>query len=279
MKPMTRSLGALLRATHPGPSVAVTAVGVVLGLAVGLEPWRLVLLGLALLAHQFSVGWSNDWLDAERDRSVGRTDKPLVSGALTVSTVRIAAFVALGLAVLLTAPLGWAATAAHLLFIACGWAYNLGLKATPASLAVYAIGFGSLPLVVTLSLPVPALAAGWAIGAAALLGSAAHFANALPDLEDDAATRVRGLPQLVGGRWCGALTALSLIAAAVLVFVGPGAVEPIRAIGAGVVVLVAVVSGLLAATGRAGRILFPLILVAVIVLVALLAASGDRLLA
>lgn len=279
MKPMTRSPGALLRATHPGPSVAVTAVGVVLGLAVGLEPWRLVVLGLALLAHQFSVGWSNDWLDADRDRSVGRTDKPLASGALAVSTVRTAAFVALALAVIGTIPLGWAATAAHLLFIACGWGYNLGLKATPASLAAYAIGFGTLPLVVTLSLPVPALAAGWAIGAAALLGSAAHFANALPDLEDDAATRVRGLPQLVGARWCGALIGLSLVAAAALVLVGPGAIEPLRAIGAGVVALAAVVSGVLAARGRGRRVLFPLILVAVVVLVALLAASGDRLLA
>jgi len=47
---MSGTLPELLRATHPGPSVAVTVVGVVLGVGVGLEPGRLVLLGAALLA-------------------------------------------------------------------------------------------------------------------------------------------------------------------------------------------------------------------------------------
>ena len=276
---MSGTLPELLRATHPGPSVAVTAVGVVLGVGVGLEPWRLVLLGAALLAHQFSVGWSNDWLDADRDRAVGRTDKPLVSGALTLPMVRTAAFVALAFAVLITIALGWGATAAHVVFIACGWGYNLGLKSTPLSLGAYAVGFACLPLVVTLALPVPALAAPWAVGAAALLGAAAHFANALPDLDDDEATHVRGLPQLIGARWSGALIGVALLAAAALVLFGSGSVDAVRAIGAAIVAVVAVVCSVLAATSRAGRVLFPLILVAAVILVALLAFSGSRLLA
>ena len=273
---MSGTVPELLRATHPGPSVAVTVVGVVLGIGVGLEPWRLVLLGAALLAHQFSVGWSNDWLDVGRDRAVGRTDKPLVSGALTVPMVRTAAFVALALAVLITVPLGWGATAAHVVFIACGWGYNLGLKSTPLSLGAYAVGFAALPLIVTLALPVPALAAPWAMGAAALLGAAAHFANALPDLDDDEATHVRGLPQLIGARWSGALIGVALLAAAALVLFGSGSVDAVRAIGAAIV---AVVCSVLAAPSRAGRVLFPLILVAAVILVALLAFSGSRLLA
>ncbi|MFM9878419.1 MAG: UbiA family prenyltransferase [Rhodoglobus sp.] len=276
---MNPSLPALLRATHLGASVAVTAVGVVLGLGVGLEPWRVVLFGFALLAHQFSVGWSNDWLDAERDQAVGRTDKPLVSGVISVRTVRTAAIVALLLALVLTLPLGWAATLAHALFIACGWGYNLGLKGTPFSVAAYAIGFGTLPLVVTLALPQPALAAPWAIAAAALLGCAAHFANVLPDLEDDAVTGVRGLPQLLGARWSGALMGVALLAAAALVLFGPGSVDFPRVIAAASVALAALVGTLLAVTSRSRRLLFPLILISAVGLVALLALSGSRLLA
>ena len=36
------------------------------------------------------------------------------------------------------------------------------------------------------------------MGAAAALGSAAHFVNVLPDLADDAATGVHGLPHRLG---------------------------------------------------------------------------------
>ena len=276
---MSGTLPELLKATHPGPSLAVTTVGVVLGIGVGLEPSRLVLLGAALLAHQFSVGWSNDWLDADRDRAVGRTDKPLVSGSLDVRVVRTAAFLALALAVLLTLPLGWGATAAHLLFMACGWGYNLGLKSTPLSLVAYAVGFAMLPLIVTLALPEPMLAAPWAVGAAALLGSAAHFANALPDLDDDESTHVRGLPQLIGARWSGALIGMTLLGAAALVLVGGGSIDAVRASGAAMVTVAAIVCTALAAVSRGGRLLFPLILVALVILVALLAFSGSRLLA
>ena len=63
-------------AAHPGPTVAVTAVAVLLGAGVGLDGARLALLGLVFLLDQASVGLSNDWLDAPRDRAVGRGDKP-----------------------------------------------------------------------------------------------------------------------------------------------------------------------------------------------------------
>ena len=77
---MLRHAGALARSTHPGPGLAVTVVAVLLGVAVGLEPWRVAVLGLAMLFDQVSVGLSNDWIDADRDRAVGRTDKPVARG-------------------------------------------------------------------------------------------------------------------------------------------------------------------------------------------------------
>ena len=54
-----------------------------------------IAVAVAVLSGQLSTGWSNDWIDAERDRSVGRTDKPIAAGLVTVSTVRTASFLAL----------------------------------------------------------------------------------------------------------------------------------------------------------------------------------------
>ncbi|MES1212758.1 MAG: UbiA family prenyltransferase, partial [Leifsonia sp.] len=110
---MLRHAGALARSAHPGPTLAVTAVAVLLGVAVGLEPWRVALLGLAMLFDQLSVGLSNDWIDADRDRAVGRTDKPVARGDIAAGAVRAAAWVCAAAALLLTLPLGLAATAAH----------------------------------------------------------------------------------------------------------------------------------------------------------------------
>ncbi|MFC7756932.1 hypothetical protein ACFQY4_01625 [Catellatospora bangladeshensis] len=58
-------------------------------------------------------------------------------------------------------------------------------------------------------------APGWLVAAAALLAGAAHLLNAVPDLADDAATGVHGLPHRLGAR--GSLLAASgLLLAATL---------------------------------------------------------------
>ena len=85
---------ALVMSTHPLPGVAVTVIAVILGIGVGLEPGSVILLGLAFLLNQASVGLSNDWLDADRDRAVGRTDKPVARGDLSPAAARNAAFIA-----------------------------------------------------------------------------------------------------------------------------------------------------------------------------------------
>src|SRR5262245_18911915 len=73
---MPQKVVALGRSTHPAPAIAVTVITVLLGVSTGLELWRVAVLGLAMVLDQASVGLSNDWIDAERDRAVGRTDKP-----------------------------------------------------------------------------------------------------------------------------------------------------------------------------------------------------------
>jgi heme o synthase len=212
---------ALLHASHPEPSVAVTLVMVALAAATGRNAAGLVAVGAAVLAGQLSVGWLNDCLDAARDRAVGRRDKPVVAGSISARAVGVAAAVAAALCVPLSLLSGVPAAGAHLFAVASGWAYDLGVKASVVSVLPYGVSFGLLPVFVTLGLPGHPLPASWLIAAAALLGSAAHFANALPDLSDDAATGVRGLPHRLGARWSRTLAALLLLAASAILALGP----------------------------------------------------------
>lgn len=274
-----RKLGALALSTHPGPGVAVSLIAVVLGFGVGLEWWRLLLLGLAFLANQASVGLSNDWLDAERDRAVGRKDKPVAAGRIRAGTVRTAAFVTALLAVALTVPLGWAATAAHTAFILSAWSYNAGLKSTVVSVLPYVVSFGLLPLVVTLAAAEPALASPWAMAAGALLGVSAHFANVLPDLEDDRATGIRGLAHRAGPRTSGLVIAGSLAAASLCIVVGLGDPPPAAWAGLALSLVLAVGCAVLVLRGRSTRLIFRLIIAGALIDVVLLSIAGARILA
>lgn len=276
--PSTRSLAALLLSSHPGPSVAVSGIAVVLGAGLGLDPLRCVILGLAFLLGQFSVGLSNDWIDAERDRAVGRADKPVALGLVGRRAVRTAAFATAAAGIVLTLPLGPLATLAHTVFIVSAWTYNLGLKNTPVSVLPYIVSFGLLPMVVALARPEPAAAAPWALALGALLGVAAHFANVLPDLDDDSRTGIAGLPHRIGRRASGIVIWAALAAGAVVAFVGPtGTRSPLQWIGLVATVLLA---GAIAVALRRPptRLLFQLIIAAALVNVVLLSFSGERLL-
>jgi 4-hydroxybenzoate polyprenyltransferase len=256
----------------------VAAIAVILGFGVGLEPWRLVLLGLAFLANQVSVGLSNDWIDADRDRAVGRTDKPVALGQVDAGIVRTSAFVAAGLAIALMIPLGWAATAAQLVFLTAGWAYNTVFKSSAFSVVPYIVGFGALPLAVTLALPSPSLASPWVLIAGALLGVAAHFANVLPDLDDDRATGVRGLPHRVGARASGLVIAVALAGASASIVLGPGPAPAFDYVGLALSLLLAIGCAVLVLRGRSTRLVFRLIIAGALIDVLLLALSGARLL-
>jgi len=113
---------------------------------------------------------------------------------------------------------------------ACGWAYNLGLKRTLASALPYAVAFALTPPVfVALALdtaPQPQV-----VVAGGLLGLCAHFSNAVKDLDADALTGVRGLPQRLGPRTSGAVSAALLVVAAVVLLPGssPSAVSLVLA--------------------------------------------------
>ena len=273
---------ALWGSAHPGPSVVVTALAVALGVAAGLEPWRATLLGAAVLAGQLSVGISNDALDVVRDRAVGRTDKPLARGDITVRTAWIAAYVTLAAALVLSAPLGVGMLGAHAVFIGSAWAYNAGLKSTPVSIVPFLVGFGLFPSLATLSAADPSLAAPWAWAAGAALGAAVHLTNVLPDLDDDRLTGVRGLPHRLGPRVSAVLAASGIIAGALAVLLGPvaGDVSAVSAVSwvffAGVVAI-ALATLLRVVLRPPDRTAFRLVMLAALLLAAQMVASGEAL--
>lgn len=271
-------IGALWRSTHPGPSVVVTTVAVVLGLATGLEPWRIVVLGLAILTGQLSVGISNDAIDAPRDIANARRDKPIARGDVSVRVAWAAASVCLVVGLALSLVLGWRMALAHLVALASAWAYNAGLKKTALSVVPFVVSFGLLPSLVTLSAQPPALAAGWAWIAGAALGVAIHLTNVLPDLEDDARTGVRGLPHRLGGRISAVLAASALAIGAVAVLIGPDAASSPLAITVFAAVVLIAVTGLVLALARPpGRWVFRLVMLAALLLCVQLAATGQAL--
>lgn len=211
---------ALARASHLAPTLAVTAFAGSYALGVGAGAGRAGQVALAVLAGQLSVGWSNDWIDAERDRAVGRSDKPVVSGGIAPAELRTAALVAAAACVVLSFLLGPAAGTVHVLAVASAWAYNARLKATAWSWAPYALSFGLLPSVATLALQPGHVATATTTLAAALLGVGAHIANVLPDLDDDAAMGVVGLPHRLGRRRATSAAVAVLVGATALVVLG-----------------------------------------------------------
>jgi 4-hydroxybenzoate polyprenyltransferase len=213
---------ALLRAAHAGPALAVTVVAALLAVAAPLPLATAAVVVLAVLAGQLVIGWSNDLVDVRRDVQVGRSDKPLATGELDRHTVQVALGVAAVAAVVLSLALGWRAGLVHLgLGVGGGLAYNLGLKTTRWSWLPYAAAFGTLPAVVTLAQAPPAWPSWPVMTAGALLGVGAHFVNVLPDLEDDAATGVRGLPHRLGHRVSQRVATAVLVLASATVVLGP----------------------------------------------------------
>jgi 4-hydroxybenzoate polyprenyltransferase len=194
-------LKALFHTCHPLPSLAVTAMFaalIVQAAPSGIGPAAAI---PAVLLGEMSIGWSNDYFDAARDAMAGRTDKPIVSGAISQRTVLIAGIVAMTASVALAFSINSACGTVDLIQMAAGWFYNAGLKITPVSGLAYAVGFGLIPEFATSTAPgVPAARPSIVI-AAALLGVGGHLANALPDLDADRIAGVRGLPNVLADRF------------------------------------------------------------------------------
>lgn len=253
----------LLRACHPLPAAAVTAIGGALAVGLGQSTSTAAFAAATIGVSQLSVGWANDALDAKRDQAVGRSDKPLVSRADLVGTVRTAAWIAGAITLSAGIAWGWPRGGWLALGLLSAQLYNWPLKATAASIIPYFVSFGAMPAFLTDDPPA------WLILAAALLGGGAHLVNAIPDLEDDASTGVRGLPQRIGARASLHLASALLVAATCTLVFGA---RPVWWASAGTLLL----AGALPILGRfaAPRTTFRALLLVAAVDVVLLILSG-----
>ncbi|MEU4239127.1 UbiA family prenyltransferase [Actinoplanes sp. NPDC026619] len=272
---MNRAL-ALIKASHPEPGGAVTVAMTLLAVGTGHRGWAIPGIFLAVGATQLSVGWVNDWLDAPRDRVAGRLDKPIAAGAVSRRTVGIAGLIASLAVPLLALPFGLRPML--ILSVAGVFAllYDWPLKSTVFSVVPYLVAFGLLPAFVIIALPGHPAPPAWLVAAGALLGGGAHFANVLPDLDDDAATGVRGLPHRLGAAGSSAAAAFLLLSATLtLVFgpPGPPSWSGWSAAAAAVVVLPLGWYGMKRSTGRRVA-MFRAVIVVALIDVLLLITSG-----
>jgi 4-hydroxybenzoate polyprenyltransferase len=265
-----RALG-LLKSTHPIPSFAVTSFTVLLAIGYGIPIETLVLVGLGILFQQFSVGLSNDWLDYDRDKTVGRKDKPTVRFEVSAKLVRNASLISAVISLVVATSLGWEVLLTMVAMLVVGWSYNLGLKSNALSALPYAVGFGIVPVFVTLSLATPQLPLWWVMLAAGLLGVAAHFANALPDLMDDRETGVRALPHILGQRVSALAISLAAAVASILVVTQSTSLNLVVAsVGFGLTMGLVITASVLALRPKPPRGIFHLLIAAAFVNVSLL---------
>ena len=212
-----RKVRGLLKASHFIPSLIVSSIAFAFGVHYWWEGPAYVI-AFTVFTGQLVVGWSNDLYDFADDQKHQRLNKPLVSGVVTEKYLRswLIFMVPFSFVVNILGPLGFKGGLLYWLGIGCGVAYNFYFKFTFLSQLPFAVAFAILPSCIAISKDVtPPL---WMWLGGALLGSAAHFVNVLKDLDQDRASEINGLPQIVGKKASITIAAvLSVIALVVLV--------------------------------------------------------------
>src|SRR5829696_3941470 len=189
-----------LEILHAAPAFAVVGVGLAFGLvAMRAEPrWdRLALLAGLLIGNQYAAGALNDAVDVDADAAAGR-DKPIQRGVISRRAVATAAMVAGVASLAFGAALGPATLALAVVGLACAWSYDLWLKGTMFSALPFAVAVPIVPLFGYGAAGRFPAVLWWAWPIGALLAVATHLADALPDVERDRATGVKGLATRLG---------------------------------------------------------------------------------
>jgi len=193
-----RKIRGLLKASHFIPSLIVSSIAFAFGVYYWWEGPAYVI-AFTVFTGQLVVGWSNDLYDLVDDQKHQRLNKPLVSGLITEKYLRswLIFMVPFSFLANIFGPLGFKGGALYWLGIGCGVA-------------------SILPSCIAISKDVtPPL---WMWLGGALLGCAAHFVNVLKDMDQDRASEIKGLPQIVGKKASITIAVLlSAIAVALLV--------------------------------------------------------------
>ena len=192
-----KKLRGLLKASHFGPTLLVTAISFGFATFYWWEGPAFVI-AFGVFTGQLVVGWSNDLYDYEDDLRHNRLNKPLVAQTISKETLQkwLRFMVPFSFIANLLGPLGIKGGLVYMLGIACGVAYNFYFKFSPLSPLPYAIAFAALPSCIAISKDVTPPTWMWLGGA--LLGMAAHFINVIKDMKEDQISQIGGLPQRLG---------------------------------------------------------------------------------
>ncbi len=208
---------ALVLATHFPQALTMLMLVTLASFLNGQHGIQLLFLSIATAAGQASVGWANDYKDAQTDKALNRMNKPSVSHSLEPANLRIPIFVAL----IILVPFSFLAAGlvgglANLLAVFSAQAYNLWLSRTIWSWLPYAVSFALLTVFVAQSSPVAHWPNWQWLSIASGVGVLAHIFNALPDLEIDKQAHLGGLVVSLGKS--GALVCLVLLFAVLTFF-------------------------------------------------------------
>lgn len=203
------------RVIHPFPTLA-NVVATALFALVAARGWpdggRLARLLVAMLCIQSAIGAANDAADVELDRAA-KPYKPIVAGALSRRSAWLVAAAAAALACVTALSLGVGSWALAMAGLACGLAYDLGLKRTAWSVATYIVALPLLPLWVWTALGRFSSALLWAYPLGALLGVSLYLGNTAPDVAADARAGIYGAAHRLGERGAVLGSRLALVAA------------------------------------------------------------------
>lgn len=192
-----KKLRALLKASHFGPTLLVTAISFGFATYYWWEGPAYVI-AFGVFTGQLVVGWSNDLYDYEDDLRHNRLNKPLVAKTISKETLQkwLRFMVPFSFIANLLGPLGIKGGLVYMLGVACGVGYNFYFKFSPLSPLPYAIAFAALPSCIAISKDITPPTWMWLGGA--LLGMAAHFINVIKDMKEDQISEIGGLPQRLG---------------------------------------------------------------------------------
>jgi 4-hydroxybenzoate polyprenyltransferase len=207
-----KKLRGLLKASHFGPTLIVTAISWFFAAHYWWEGPAYVI-AFGVFTGQLVVGWSNDLIDYKDDLMHNRQNKPLVAGVISQSYLKhwLTFMVPFSFVANLLGPLSFKGGLVYMFGISMGVAYNFYFKFNIFSWFPFALAFAALPSCIAISKGVTPPVWMWLGGA--LLGSAAHFINVIKDMDQDRASGIGGAPQRIGKR-------NSIVAAALLIALG-----------------------------------------------------------
>ena len=186
-------------ATHFPQALAMVIFTMLLGYVLGVKDSALLYLFLAAASGQAFIGWSNDYIDANLDKSLGRETKPVVRYQLQKADLVIPMIVNL-LVVIPTSFLagGFLGGLAHLIAVASAFVYNRYLCRTSFSWLPYAISFGAYPLFIAQTASREFYPTAGLYFICVLVGVIIHLLNALPDIDIDRKASLGGIAVSLG---------------------------------------------------------------------------------